>query len=200
VSTDPYVERLRRHYAPLLARHPADHRGVDWGSAEGQRRRFEVLAEVASFEGASVLDVGCGLGHFSDFLRDRRVSAHYRGIDLLPEMVEAARLRAPAGRFERARLEDQPSESTDFVLASGVFTFADEAALRRDVAEMMRVARRAVAFNSLSAWASQAVPGEFHADPAATLAWCRTLTPWVVLRHDYHPGDFTVYLYRARPA
>jgi SAM-dependent methyltransferase len=198
--SDAYLERLRRHYAPLLARHPADHRGVDWGSAESQRRRFEVLAAVGNLAGASVLDVGCGLGHLHDFLAARGIGADYRGIDLLPEMVEAARRRAPDARFELARVGDLPGESVDYVLASGVFTFADEAALRRDAAEMFRICRCAAAFNSLSAWAGRGDPGEFHADPGATLDWCRTLTPWVALRHDYHPRDFTVYLYRDRPS
>jgi SAM-dependent methyltransferase len=200
MTADTYVERLRRHYAPLLARHPGDHRGVDWGSAESQRRRFEVLAAVGNLASADVLDVGCGLGHLRDFLENRGAAARYRGIDLLTEMIEAARRRQTGTRFERASIEDMSSGSDDYVLASGVFTFADEAALRRDVAAMFRVCRIAVAFNSLSAWADRAKPGEFHADPAATLEFCRSLTPWVVLRHDYHPGDFTIYLYRAPPS
>ena len=36
--------------------------------------------------------------------------------------------------------------------------------------------------------------GEFYTDPLQTLAFCRTLTPWVTLRHDYHSRDFTIYM------
>jgi hypothetical protein len=43
-------------------------------------------------------------------------------------------------------------------------------------------------------------PGEFYADPVEIVRFCRSLTPWVVLRHDYLAHDFTVYLYRDRPA
>ena len=55
---------------------------------------------------------------------------------------------------------------------------------------------QAVAFNCLSGLSQDKEPGEFPADPAETLAFCQTLTPWVVLRHDYFSHDFTVYLYR----
>ena len=41
-------------------------------------------------------------------------------------------------------------------------------------------------------------PGEFYADPVQTLSWCHTLSPFVVLRHDYHSRDFTVYVYKAQ--
>jgi hypothetical protein len=53
-----------------------------------------------------------------------------------------------------------------------------------------------VAFNSLSAWATDQEAGEFYADPLRVVDFCRRITPRVVLRHDYHPRDFTVYLYK----
>jgi hypothetical protein len=36
----------------------------------------------------------------------------------------------------------------------------------------------------------------YDAESLLTLNSCRQLTPWVALRHDYHPRDFTVYLYK----
>jgi len=61
---------------------------------------------------------------------------------------------------------------------------------------MYALATTAVAFNSLSAWAPDQEAGEFYADPLQVVDLCRRLTPWVVLRHDYHPRDFTVYMYK----
>ena len=40
-------------------------------------------------------------------------------------------------------------------------------------------------------------PGEFNADPLETVASCRRISPRAVLRHDYMPHDFTVFLYRS---
>jgi hypothetical protein len=61
---------------------------------------------------------------------------------------------------------------------------------------LCRVCRKAVAFNSLSAWAPAREPGEFYADPVAILTLCRELTPRLALRHDYHPRDFSLFMYK----
>jgi hypothetical protein len=68
--------------------------------------------------------------------------------------------------------------------------------MRRLVSEMFRRCRRGVVFNSLSTWASVQEQGEYYADPLEVVAWCRELSPWVVLRHDYLPHDFTVFVAR----
>jgi hypothetical protein len=68
--------------------------------------------------------------------------------------------------------------------------------MRSFVSRMWQMAKVAVAFNTLSSWAPDQEAGEFYADPVETLAFCRTLTPRLTLRHDYHRRDFTVYMYR----
>lgn len=191
--------RNARLYAARLAEHGLSPQTLDWGSAESQRLRFAVLAEVAPLDGARVLDVGCGLGDFLGWLRERGMRVDYVGIDVTPALVEAARARFPDARFECASVLDGPLPEADFGFASGLFAHrrvAPLAFLKETVGALFASCRRAVSFNSLSAWAPQTVAGEFHADPARVLSFCRRLTPWVTLRHDYHPRDFTVYLYR----
>jgi hypothetical protein len=62
--------------------------------------------------------------------------------------------------------------------------------------EAFRVCKKGVAFNSLSVWAENKEEGEFYADPLNTLGFCSRLIKKVVVRHDYLPNDFTVYLYK----
>jgi hypothetical protein len=62
---------------------------------------------------------------------------------------------------------------------------------------MFALCRKGIAFNCLSTWGAADDGGsEYREDPLRCLAFCRTLSPYVVLRHDYHPGDFTLYLRR----
>jgi len=100
-------------------------------------------------------------------------------------------------------LDDSIRDGFDLVTANGIFyLLGDEAwpTMQEIVRRMYAVAEHAVAFNSLSSWAEDKEAGEFYADPAEVLQFCRTLTPWVVLRHDYHPRDFTVYMYKTAKA
>lgn len=182
-----------------------NHHGQGWVSRASQEQRFAVLADVGDLHGATVLDVGCGVADFYAYLQRRSVApSRYAGMDFTPAMLQTARRRFPQIPFHQGDILDlrEPPETADYVVASGLFSHMNDALLRRALPTLFDLCRRGLAFNILSAW----TPGEkadlFHADPAQTLLWCRTLTPWSVLRHDYQPHDFTIYLYREpyRPA
>jgi SAM-dependent methyltransferase len=192
-----YATRLRRHYGPLVRAHGATHRAVDWGSERGQETRFRMLLEPINLLEGRLLDVGCGVGHLVDHLKTRRFGGEYLGLDLVPEMVMAAQGRHRGWNFREGRVPDDAlAFEADYVIGSGLFNLANQKTLEDTVAGMFRVARRMVAFNSLSAWGDNPVRGEFRADPVKVVEFCRKLTRRVVLRHDYLPHDFTVYLYR----
>jgi hypothetical protein len=93
--------------------------------------------------------------------------------------------------------------SFDYVFASGIFalrTLEPDQYLDAVVHRLFNLCRTGVAFNSLSSWRADQEPGEFYADPFAVASRCARLTRRLVLRHDYHPGDFTIYLYRGEHA
>jgi trans-aconitate methyltransferase len=177
-----------------------DPRACDYGRAASQQRKFEVLSRALNYSGLSVLDVGCGFADYADFLAARFSGVTYSGIDLSSEMIVKARALHPSLDLKVGNLIEQTEcPDYDVISANGIFYRLGEDAplLMRDlVTAMFRRCRKAVTFNTLSLWAPQQELGEFYADPAEVLSWCRQLTPWVVLRHDYMPHDFTIYLYR----
>jgi len=196
-SPDAYAERLRDRYAPLVRRHGPSHRAVDWGSVHSQEARFRVLLEAGGATNARLLDIGCGVGHLVDHLQQHAFAGSYVGLDLVPEMVGLAAQRHPQWKFYEGSIEAAPvAFVADYVVGSGLFTFADQHQLEETVKAMFRHTKRVVAFNTLSIWGDQPARDEFCADPGEVVAFCRTLTRRVVLRHDYLPHDFTVYLYR----
>ena len=44
-----------------------------WQSKEGQIARFEVFLKFVDFKNCTVLDIGCGIGDFAQFLIDRKI-------------------------------------------------------------------------------------------------------------------------------
>jgi SAM-dependent methyltransferase len=182
--------------------HGHSYRTLDWGSQESQERRFAVLADIGIADGARVLDVGCGLGHFATWLADRGTHVQYTGLDLTPELVTAAAQEHPHHRFVHGSVLD-PSvlteEHFDVVVASGIFCSYPVGGVERMRQVLQRMwgwAAVGLAFNSLSTWAPQQDEGEFHADPLETLSFCRSLSGRLALRHDYHPRDFTIHVGR----
>ena len=160
-----------------------------------------MLTGVGDLGGRSVLDVGSGLGDLLGWLAERQVTVDYTGYDLTPAMVESARRRWPDVPFELRNLLDDPAadSSFDYVVASGLFNLYQTdplGFLAEMVTAMFDVCRVGVAFNVLSDRASIHEPGEFNARPGDILDLCLGLTPYVTLRHDYLPHDFTAYLFR----
>lgn len=193
--------KIARFYTGLLERHGSSAAACDWASEESQQLRFCVLSEVMPLDNCKLLDVGCGLGSFADFLAKTAEKVSYVGIDISQPMVDAARIGHPDLDIRKVNiLQDPLDESFDVVTASGIFYLLgqDHALMHHLISRMYELAGSALAFNSLSSWANAQESGELYADPLETLTFCRTLTPWVVLRHDYHSGDFTIYMYRDR--
>ncbi len=171
---------------------------LDW-SARGQRVRFEILAGIGPLKGKSILDLGSGLGHLYGFLRERLKTFRYLGYDLSPRLVKAARKSYPEGTFEvRDVVREEIDGRYDFVLSSGLLnleTGANEKEIRSVVEKAWKVSTIGVGFNTLSTWANKAEEGRHFYNPSRLLSHARTLTPWVVLRHDYLPHDVTLYLF-----
>ena len=198
-SADGRNARIAAYYDQLVARFGHDPRSCDYGRASSQIRKFDVLAQVMDLDSCSVLDVGCGFADFAGYLRDRFADIRYTGVDITPAMVASARELHPDLTIHQGDiLAEDFGGPFDLVTANGIFYLMGDGAeelMRRIVARMFQLSRRAVAFNSLSTWAPDQEPGEFYADPAAILDFCRSLTPFVTVRHDYLRHDFTIFLY-----
>jgi SAM-dependent methyltransferase len=201
--TGPAFDRIGRFYDDLVDRYGHDPRACHYGRSESQRVKFRVLSEVTDLTGCRILDVGCGFADYADYLTERAARTMYTGTDISARMIEEARRRRPELDLRHVNILDElPRTSFDIVTANGIFYLLGDNApslMRRLVETMFRLAETAVAFNSLSSWAETHESGEFHADPLETMDFCRSLTPWVVCRHEYHPRDFTIYMYRRRP-
>jgi len=190
---------IRRFFESRLRKYGDSPRSLDW-SEQGQLRRFEVLSEIGNLRGRHVLDVGCGLGHLYDFLRDRVGEIHYTGLDMSPRMIHEARRRHPDLSFQ---VHDAATtllpHGADFVLASGLMNLEigqNEAAMERLLRNCYSACREGVGVTMLSRWADRFDRNRHYYDPVQILRMARRLTRWVVLRHDYMPHDFALYLYK----
>jgi RimJ/RimL family protein N-acetyltransferase/SAM-dependent methyltransferase len=180
-----------------------DVRTLNWGSKASQEQRFAVLANIGDLNNKSILDVGCGLGDFYGWLEKQHIKTDFYGIDITAKLIEMASERFPSATFEAGGLINQPhfAHEIDFVFASGIFCLRQDKPFQymsEMISIMFKLCRIGIAFNSLSIWSPEQDVGEFYADPLETIAFCKTLTPWVALRHDYHPRDFTIYMYKGK--
>jgi SAM-dependent methyltransferase len=184
---------------------------MDWPDAEGLRRRFAVMtAAWSELPAGRLLDLGCGAGLYYDYLIDCGALRdwRYRGIDLSPAMIAAARARHPQLSFERRDLLAEPLRpgEADAVVMNGVLTEKRELphaamwALAQDLLRSVWAGSpRVLAFNVMSAHLDWCRPDLFHLPLDWLLPFLRAeLSPHVVIRQDYGLHEYTVWV-RDRP-
>lgn len=191
---------LRQAYRRLLQEQRDPSRQVGWSDRLQQLVAFEALAGVGDLKRGSVLDVGCGLGDLYGYLRARGFTGQYTGVDLVPELVQAARTRHPGATFLTADILDPhlSLDPHDYVIASGLFDYRtpDSAErLPKTVRRLFALCHKGAAWNVLNVSPPDR-PDLYRAPPGELLALCEALTPWFVVRGDYDPHALTFYLYK----
>ena len=190
------------HFDSKVAAHELGHLAVDWGSRSSQNARFERLLAMLSIKpGDSVLDVGCGVAGFYEYLISRDVDAAYCGIDVSEQMIRRCRNRHPGSTFHHGSYLQENLPQFDFLVASGIFNLRQTdpyAFLHTMIKAMYDSCLKGIAFNCLSSYAGRCEPGEFHADPVAVLEHCHNLGGLIRYDHSYLPHDFTIAIMKNR--
>jgi magnesium-protoporphyrin O-methyltransferase len=184
---DRSASRLFSWFAPSYCR-----RFKKRGLEPSQRQLLGALERVG-FERASLLEIGCGVGHLHQTLLERGASRAV-GIDLAPGMIEAARAWA-AERGLAARTDyrvgdfmdqAQELEAADVVLLDKVLCCYPDARglVRRSLAKTSKVyavtyprrcwyVRLGLALGSFALWLMRSDFRAYLHDPREIEAWIR---------------------------
>jgi SAM-dependent methyltransferase len=145
-----------RYYGAKVRAHGATPAGADWRCEATQHMRFVQLLRLCPARAAlSLNDIGCGWGGLLHFLARRRQLQRidYLGVDLSPDMIQAAQRARP--RFaDRFTLGTRAPRVADYSVASGIFNVRLdvpmnqwEAFVRRTLADLRETSRFGFAVN-----------------------------------------------------
>jgi len=191
-----------QHYKKNFQKYGVDARALSWSSKGAAHQRFRAIWKEIDFNNKTVLDVGCGFGEMAKFLYKRYKNVNYKGVDIVPEFVEIARKNQPYYSFEERDYFNNPIEDKfDIVMASGTLNSnlpQNMEFRKKAIKTMFEHARRVCVFNMLGAHPQPETPKDsnvWYADSLEILDYCMGLTRRVVLRANYHPKDFTIFMY-----
>ena len=180
-----------------------DFRALASGTEERRRIRWNVLREVGLRDGSSVLDLGCGFGDFSKYLREVGLNIEYEGCDINSRLIELARERYPDQKFSTVDIQtDTLDRDYDFVVSSGAFNNHMQEIEQYDyiesiMAKAFAAAREGVAIDFMTDYVDfKTASGPFYYSPERIFKIAKKLTKRACLRHDYPLFEFCIYLYR----
>jgi SAM-dependent methyltransferase len=112
---------------------------------------FDLLVRLLGVQrGESLLDVGCGTGHFTRRFA-REAGLRVTGVDPDPQWLTYARARAqPGERFVEGRAERLPFADRSFDCTASITALCFIAEQKQALREMMRVTRRRLVLGLLN--------------------------------------------------
>jgi SAM-dependent methyltransferase len=179
-----------------------------WENSAVQTLRFDTLLSCGIRSGDSVLDVGCGLADLYPYMKGKGIDVDYTGIDLSPDLIDAARARAPDLSLYQGDLFDfnPVDQAYDWVLLSGALNepLQDEGAyVHAMLPRLYAACRKGLAFNLLNAdfeWTAQQRCILQAYRPVEIMARLDRLSSLTRLSVDYLDVDASYFVWREEPA
>ena len=181
---------------------------LQWKSKGAAHQRFRQFWAEIDFDDKNVLGVGCGFGEMGNFLTKRYENVRYKGIDIMPEFIENGRKIYPSLKLETSDYFSRPlPEMFDIVLCSGALN--SNFGTREENLEFRKKAIKIMFDHTTNVCAFNMLGGHpviqnndnsniWYSDSLEILEYCMSLTRRVILRHHYHPSDFTVFMYKMK--
>ncbi|HLD92490.1 MAG TPA: class I SAM-dependent methyltransferase [Patescibacteria group bacterium] len=179
------------------------HKSLLWQSKGAAHQRFRQFWAEIDFDNKSVLDIGCGFGEMGNFLTKRYKNVLYKGIDITDEFIVNGNKLYPELNLETADFFTlTKAERYDIVLASGVLNSNLKNNMeyrKKAIKKMFDLSDKCLAFNMLGTHPqlkNNDNSNVWYADSLEILKYSLTLTSRVIFRANYHPKDFTIFMFK----
>lgn len=190
-------DTILEHYTELYYQHGVHPASIGWPKGR-QSIRFQVMSEIGNLNNNKILDLGCGFGDLRSFLKSKKIRTKYTGVDINPIFIKIAKQRNPMTTFQVRDIERKKfREKFDWVFAIGTTNMAgSHEYIANLLKEMLKIAKKGIVMDFMSTYVDFRRPGSFHASPEKVFQIAKKLSKRVVIRHDYLPFEFCVYIYK----
>ncbi|MFH1282522.1 MAG: class I SAM-dependent methyltransferase [bacterium] len=191
-----------KRYTDRFKKFGIDIKTLASGDTSRQKIRYDVFLRIGELNGASLLDVGCGLGDFYQYLLDKGIKLEYTGIDICPAFIDVCKQRFPNGTFLVADIQtDTLGKHYDYIISSQTYNNKlekeDNMTVVHDVLKKCySVCKKALAFDFITSYVDYKEERLYYYSPEKIFTFCKQITKRVALLHDYPLYEFAIFLYK----
>lgn len=164
--------------------------------------RFDILTSLYNFENKTILDIGCGFGDLNKTLKQKVQTYQYVGCDLCEKLIEEGEKIYPSAQFYIGDfLKIEIKENIDWSIASGPFNHKFEKNNNYDfiksvMEKAFEISKDGFSFDFVSDKVDYKDEHIFYASPEKILSYAYALSRNVVLRSDYMPFEFSIFVFK----
>lgn len=195
------IQKTKERYTQRLNEFGISEEALGWGKKGRAKLRYKVMTEVFNFNGTSILDFGAGFGLFNNYLKDWGIEPKaYKGIEINDDFISKAKEIDPNIDITNINIYDEQIKGEyDYVVSSGVFNHQlndNDAFIDFAFEYFFKLCNKGIAFNFLSDKVDFKLDYTHHSNPEAILKLAYKFTNRIVLRNDYMPFEFTIFLFK----
>ena len=178
--------------------------------SQQQYLRFRELINIIELKNYDkVLDVGCGLGDLSKYLRRRKFNVRYLGVDFIDGFIKTAKKKYENNRTKFLRLDIKNKnfpKKHDWLILSGLFNDQKKNAdkfMFQIIKKMFKSANKGIAFNGLSKYVDYEDKSLFYSYPDKVFQFCiKNLSKYAILKTNYQlkkntiPFEYTIAVFK----
>lgn len=210
---DELASSQKEFYLKKFQQYGDDPRSLSWNDKKSQYLRFQKIKELFKYESSnpfSVHEIGCGLGHFKEFLDEFQLSISYSGSDIVAEFIELDKKKfLHCSFYEENISHDFDSinpliKGKDYYCLSGTFNPKEQNSVEnwenfvfKSIQNMFRMAKKGICFNFLTSYSDFYDKNLYYADPKKIFNWSIiNCSRFVSINHDIPLYEFFVYIYK----
>ena len=203
--------KIEKYYEVSLAKFKRGPNAVNWKDKKTQELRFKKLCEVGNLKNKKVLDVGCGLGEFYNYLKKKKIKCKYLGLDISQKMIDSIPTNNRNKNFKVEKiniLELSQRElkilQCDFVISSGIFTVKSSynnkfwwKHIQKMILAMYKLTKIGMVFNLMKPNVNYKDNHLYYQSIDQLITFLeKKVSKKIILKFDYPLWEFMCYVYK----
>lgn len=202
-------KEIVKHYENCFKVYGDNHKGVDWPNESDALTRYAVMAGLLNKEQSiTLLDLGCGAGHFLTFLEQaaQMDNITYTGADLSEVFIDHCQAKFPERQWiQLDLLHDNVPTKYDYIIMNGLFTEKLEASFdemwqffTQMLIKAWDITNIGMAFNVMSTQVDWQREDLFHVPMDLMGDFLhKNVSRNFTIRRDYGLYEYTVYVFKS---